>query len=410
MAYSALFISQSHGLIEMHFHIFGALAFLLVYRDWRVIVIAAGVDRRAPSRLHGAAGRGAPASGSCRTTHLTPRHGAPARRLRRLRDRRAGHPARSMETETLAAAAAARRRRRRARPARRCWPTALERRDLSRQRAAPATAPPRSCAPASARSPRWSRRSSPTALEITADLAARSPPPPSTPSAPARRSPSAVNMRRLRHRAAGPARAWRPATPPVRPPPPSSAPCTPPRPPPRPPRAALTDAERGMGTADDARAAMSAVEESAAAITDASDALVRRSAEITGFVGTITTIAEQTNLLALERRDRGRPRRRERPGLRRRRRRGPQARRAVRRGRRLDQRDRQRHRPHDRARRRPGRRRRLAHRDLRPHRRAARAASSRASPPRAREVAARVDAITGASARPRSTPRTPAGA
>ncbi len=29
-------------MVEMHFHIFGALAFLLVYRDWRVIVIAAG--------------------------------------------------------------------------------------------------------------------------------------------------------------------------------------------------------------------------------------------------------------------------------------------------------------------------------------------------------------------------------
>ena len=62
---------------------------------------------------------------------------------------------------------------------------------------------------------------------------------------------------------------------------------------------ALNDAERGMVTADDARAAMTAVEESAAAITEASEALVRRSAEITGFVGTITTIAEQTNLLAL---------------------------------------------------------------------------------------------------------------
>jgi methyl-accepting chemotaxis protein len=62
---------------------------------------------------------------------------------------------------------------------------------------------------------------------------------------------------------------------------------------------ALTDAERGMVTADDARSAMSAVEESAAAITEASAALVRRSKEITRFVGTITTIAEQTNLLAL---------------------------------------------------------------------------------------------------------------
>ena len=54
-----------------------------------------------------------------------------------------------------------------------------------------------------------------------------------------------------------------------------------------------------MGTADEARTAMSAVEESAAAITEASDALVRRSSEIAAFVVTITTIAEQTNLLAL---------------------------------------------------------------------------------------------------------------
>jgi len=61
----------------------------------------------------------------------------------------------------------------------------------------------------------------------------------------------------------------------------------------------LADAERGMGTADEARTAMSAVEESAAAITEASDALVRRSAQIAAFVVTITTIAEQTNLLAL---------------------------------------------------------------------------------------------------------------
>ena len=42
MVYSALMISQTHGLIEMHFHIFGALAFLLVYRDWKTIVAAAG--------------------------------------------------------------------------------------------------------------------------------------------------------------------------------------------------------------------------------------------------------------------------------------------------------------------------------------------------------------------------------
>jgi methyl-accepting chemotaxis protein len=44
---------------------------------------------------------------------------------------------------------------------------------------------------------------------------------------------------------------------------------------------------------------MRAVEESAEAIAQASDALARRSGEIGGFVDTITSIAEQTNLLAL---------------------------------------------------------------------------------------------------------------
>ena len=43
MIYSALFIQQTHGLTEMHFHIFSALAFLLAYRDWRVVVTAASV-------------------------------------------------------------------------------------------------------------------------------------------------------------------------------------------------------------------------------------------------------------------------------------------------------------------------------------------------------------------------------
>ena len=41
MAYSAIFIHQAHGMIEAHFHVFTSLAFLLVYRDWRVIVAAA---------------------------------------------------------------------------------------------------------------------------------------------------------------------------------------------------------------------------------------------------------------------------------------------------------------------------------------------------------------------------------
>lgn len=40
---SALIIHQSGGMIEMHFHIFAILAFLLIYRDWRVPVWGATV-------------------------------------------------------------------------------------------------------------------------------------------------------------------------------------------------------------------------------------------------------------------------------------------------------------------------------------------------------------------------------
>src|SRR4051794_29537490 len=38
ITYSVLFIDQTHGMLEMHFHIFGGLAFMVVYRDWRVPV------------------------------------------------------------------------------------------------------------------------------------------------------------------------------------------------------------------------------------------------------------------------------------------------------------------------------------------------------------------------------------
>lgn len=41
MAYSGLFIYQSHGMAEMHFHVFCALAFLVIYRDAKVIITAA---------------------------------------------------------------------------------------------------------------------------------------------------------------------------------------------------------------------------------------------------------------------------------------------------------------------------------------------------------------------------------
>ncbi|MDQ8154484.1 MAG: hypothetical protein P3B98_07455, partial [Gemmatimonadota bacterium] len=40
MAYSALFINQTHGLIEAHFHVFAVLAFLTFYRDWRIPALA----------------------------------------------------------------------------------------------------------------------------------------------------------------------------------------------------------------------------------------------------------------------------------------------------------------------------------------------------------------------------------
>ncbi len=43
MLYSALFIQLAHGLIELHFHVFASLALLLVYRDWRLPLIAATV-------------------------------------------------------------------------------------------------------------------------------------------------------------------------------------------------------------------------------------------------------------------------------------------------------------------------------------------------------------------------------
>ncbi|ALP51908.1 hypothetical protein Tel_01460 [Candidatus Tenderia electrophaga] len=43
MIFSALFIHQGHGMIELHFGIFALLAFLLYYRDWLPIVAAAGV-------------------------------------------------------------------------------------------------------------------------------------------------------------------------------------------------------------------------------------------------------------------------------------------------------------------------------------------------------------------------------
>src|ERR1700675_4835809 len=43
MVMSSLFVHLSGGRIETHFHVFGSLAFLAFYRDWRVLVTATGV-------------------------------------------------------------------------------------------------------------------------------------------------------------------------------------------------------------------------------------------------------------------------------------------------------------------------------------------------------------------------------
>ena len=45
MMISALLIDITGGRIETHFHIFGALALLSFYRDWRVLVTASVVPR-----------------------------------------------------------------------------------------------------------------------------------------------------------------------------------------------------------------------------------------------------------------------------------------------------------------------------------------------------------------------------
>ena len=47
---SALLIHLTGGRIETHFHVFGSLAFLSFYRDWRVLLTATVVRRRRPLR------------------------------------------------------------------------------------------------------------------------------------------------------------------------------------------------------------------------------------------------------------------------------------------------------------------------------------------------------------------------
>jgi methyl-accepting chemotaxis protein len=60
MVFAALQIHQAHGMLEMHFAVFVLLAFLLIYRDWRPIVVAAGVIAVHHVGFHFLQGGGAP--------------------------------------------------------------------------------------------------------------------------------------------------------------------------------------------------------------------------------------------------------------------------------------------------------------------------------------------------------------
>jgi methyl-accepting chemotaxis protein len=293
-AYGGLLVDQSHGLIEMHFYFFSALAFLLVYRDWRLIVITAGAIA-----VH----------------HLgfmvLQQAGAP---VWVMPDGHLGlgmvllHAAfvvfessvlvvlsRSMEAETLDAA------QRRVEDATEraqlaALASALEQRDLSvGAGAADGAAAILRAGIGQVASLVETIQS--TALEISStsqEVSAAS----VESSRSSEEIADAVNMvasvteqqARLVFEAGEAAgsvsvavsRALEAAE--------AAASAA---------AAALEDAESGMETADDARTAMTAVEDSAATIMEASGELVRRSGEITGFVGTISSIAEQTNLLAL---------------------------------------------------------------------------------------------------------------
>jgi methyl-accepting chemotaxis protein len=293
ITYSALFVHESHGLIEMHFHFFGALAFLLVYRDWRAIAVPAAaiavhhlgfmllIDAGAPLYL----------MNHEMNLGMVLLHAVfvvfESSVLIVL--------ARSMEAETVAAAAkqaagAAERAQLSALAA------ALERRDLSvRDGGGAGAAAVLSSGIGHVATLVVTFLSAAVEITLTSHVV-------SAAAGDSERSAGEIagavghvsesteHQARLvveAGAAAGEAagavdRALRAAEIAA-----ESA------------RAALADAERGIVTADEARAAMTAVEESASAITEASDALVARSSQITGFVDTITTIAEQTNLLAL---------------------------------------------------------------------------------------------------------------
>jgi methyl-accepting chemotaxis protein len=294
MAYSALMISETHGMIEMHFHIFGALAFLLVYRDWRVLIVgaAAVAVHHLSFELLQTAGAGVYVMP---VEHLSLAMVVLHAAFVIFEVGVLVVLARSLEAETLTMARLraddATERAGLARLA-----AALEQRDLS------VGAGSADGAAAVLRSGISQVAELVQSIQSTARELSETSREVSTAAGDTERSSgeiavavgsvadageqqsrlvleagdaageAAAAVERALHAAEAAAGAA---------------------------REALDDAERGMVTADEAHSAMSAVEESAAAITAASEALVVRSGEISAFVVTITTIAEQTNLLAL---------------------------------------------------------------------------------------------------------------
>ncbi len=294
MAYSALMISQTHGMIELHFHIFGALAFLLVYRDWRVIVLAAGVVAVHHLAFDVLQTAGAPVwvmpamhlSLGMVVVHavFVVFEAAVLVVLARMLERETLTMAQMLRDGATEKASLA------------LLADALERRDLRVEGDAGGEAAgalrtgighvatlvesiqttaqdlaetSREVSAASQESERASEEIA-TAVSTVAAASERQARLVFEAGEAAEAASGAV-AEALEAAEAAAVEAGE----------------------------ALAEAERGMATADDARAAMAEVEKSAAAITQASEDLVRRSAEITNFVGTIQTIAQQTNLLAL---------------------------------------------------------------------------------------------------------------
>ena len=202
VAYGGLLVDEAHGLIEMHFYFFASLAFLLVYRDWRLIVLAAGAIavHHLGFMVLQDAGLAALGDASCPSE---PRHGADPRGLRGLRERRPdrlGALDGGRDARLGPGSVRGRRRARAARAARRRAgaprPQRHRRRGLRGAR--------RSCGPASARSRRSSRRSRPPRWSSRRPRR-RSRRPRPTPSARRTRSPTR-SLGRFGDRAAGPAR------------------------------------------------------------------------------------------------------------------------------------------------------------------------------------------------------------